>query len=366
MELTTLPFEEFVENRRAKAAKAKIPFSASIELTYGCNLNCLHCYNPTHRARDEVKTGEIFSILDQLAELGTYSISFTGGELLTRLDWLDILTHAREKGFSFFILTNATMITEEVACSLKALEPHQIDVSMYGASEETYEKVTRVKGSFKKFVRGVAWLKEKGIPFILKSIILTPNFHEAELMRRFSESMGVRFTYITEVNPRIGGSMEPLEYRISPRQDYELWRRYCVGPVLKEPAQKINSCHADQKAPFDCSCGKNSLSINPYGKMCLCLSMYYPQRDVKNGKVAQAWKYFVNYVESARPSPVYECHLCPVESECLRGPSDALLEMGDINACVPYHKEIATLKKEHYDRVVEAGENKKNNRATPA
>src|SRR3989442_11138766 len=88
-----------------KAAGQRMPVQAMIELTYGCNLRCVHCYNPTHQAKDELATAQITALIDQLAEAGGLHLAFTGGELFTRQDAFEIFAYAKSKGFAITIMT---------------------------------------------------------------------------------------------------------------------------------------------------------------------------------------------------------------------------------------------------------------------
>src|SRR5713226_7891868 len=92
-----------------KAAQHRVPIEAMFELTYGCNLRCVHCYNPTHRALpQELTTAEVFSILDQLADMDVLILTFTGGELFVRPDVFDIFEQAKRLGFLLELISNAT------------------------------------------------------------------------------------------------------------------------------------------------------------------------------------------------------------------------------------------------------------------
>jgi organic radical activating enzyme len=75
-------------------------YKMHLELTYRCNFRCVHCYNPTHGGgRSEMTTAEWVRALDQLAALGCYLITFTGGELFVRKDVVQILQAARHSYF---------------------------------------------------------------------------------------------------------------------------------------------------------------------------------------------------------------------------------------------------------------------------
>lgn len=351
--LETVSFDDYMERLHSGAKKEGVPVEATIELTYGCNLNCLHCYNPTHLARNETDTSQILFILSQLAKLGTCLVTFTGGEIFSRKDVFEILDHTRQKGMQFILLTNATLVTEEKADRLKQLNPYRVCVSLYGATEETYEKVTRVRGSFKKFVRGLDLLLRQKLLVELRSIILKDNLHEFESMRRFTENLGLRFDYASEINPRLDGSREPLQHRISPEEDLGLWRAFHGNDFLKKMARVASKCKAQVQGPFNCRCGKSSLVITPYGRMNLCLFNTFPQENILESSVPAGWKNLVNLVQKSQPTKSYVCSSCAVFDYCTRGPSDSFSEMGDVNACVPYQKEKAVLKKEYVEHLKE-------------
>ena len=325
---------------------------AMVELTYGCNLRCVHCYNPTHQAKNELTTEQVFQILDGLAAQGCLWVVFTGGALFTRRDSLAIMRYAKQRGLIFSILTNATLITPTLADQLKALEPYHLDISMYGATAETYEKVTHVPGSYAKFVSGVDLLREREIPILLKLVLMTLNVHELEAMREFALTRGIRYGISTEIHPKVDGSLEPLAYRLSPEQAFEIWRKFdgerqrngSLGSIPGE-AQEDSCWSAGQL--FDCLCGKSSAAITPYGKLNLCLSMQHPQYDLTTGSVAEGWQGLVDLVAQANPGPAYECGGCALAKLCRRGTMDGWLQQGVFDGpCIPYFKEVAKRKVE--------------------
>src|SRR3989441_13231347 len=119
--ITEIGQDQFWLALREKGAHQRVPVEAMIELTYGCNLRCVHCYNPTHQAKDELATAQLKALIDQLVEAGCLKLAFTGGEIFTRRDLSEILTYAKGKGFAITLLTNATLITTERADLIQAL-----------------------------------------------------------------------------------------------------------------------------------------------------------------------------------------------------------------------------------------------------
>ena len=358
-----MDFDQLMIRLRNKARAAPQIVQAMVELTYGCNLRCVHCYNPTHEAKNELTTEQVLRTLDELAAQGCLRVGFTGGELFTRRDALEIMRYAKSLGLIINILTNATMITPAIADQILALEPYQVDVSVYGATAGTYESVTRVPGSFARFVRGVDLLTERQVPVLLKLALMTLNVHEHEAMREFARARNLPYQVNTEIHPKVDGSLEPLAYRLPPEQAFEVWRQESGEKIRQRQTQHIavGSCRSEISTveeeacglaggAFHCRCGKTSAAVTPYGKLNLCLSIYHPQYDLTKGSLKEGWQQLVDLVASAKPGPTYECHQCPLTPHCTRGTGDSWLEQGVFDSsCIPYFREVAERKSKFLD-----------------
>ncbi len=344
--IESLEKSEFYLRLENQASEKRIPVKATMELTYGCNLRCVHCYNPTHKAKGELSTQDFYRIIDQLTQKGCFVISFTGGELFTRRDTFEILTYAKKKGIAIILLTNATLITPERADQIQALQPWRVDISIYGATPETYERVTGIPRSFGRFLEGVERLRERRVPLLIKMPAMTLNQHEVQQAKALVEGWGIKFIYSSEITPRQDGSLEPLRYRISPQEVIQLDQT--ILGEWQEEGEVEKECEA-KEGLFRCGCGKSSMAVTPYGEMNLCTNFPVPAYNLRTGSVSSGWKALVECVDSALPSPAYECPSCDVRDYCRQGPRDGLLERGDFSPCLPYFKELASLEKQIYE-----------------
>jgi MoaA/NifB/PqqE/SkfB family radical SAM enzyme len=133
-------------------------------------------------------------VLDEITEAGCLWLLFTGGEILVRKDFLDIYAHAKGKGLLINLFTNGVLVTEEIAAFLAGMPPFVIEISLYGSTPETYERITRVPGSFERCLRGIRLLKDRGLPLRLKTMVVTVNQHEIWEINRFvEEDLGLEF-----------------------------------------------------------------------------------------------------------------------------------------------------------------------------
>jgi len=328
-----------------KAAAARRPEGVTFELTYGCNLRCVHCYNPTHRALPhELTTSEIFSLLNQIADFGVLSVTFTGGEPSVRPDIGDILQYARRQGLMIHLMTNATRITTSFTGLLHEVGVSQINVSIYGATEAVYERMTAVPGSYRHFRQGLLNLAAASLPVVVRMPVTTINREEIQACRQLVESLHLKFQYCLEIMTTITGDRTPLQYRLAPEEkvlvDQEM-RSPRVTPASEE------TCSGSQ--PFiECACGQSRFAITPYGEMNLCTAFPLPRYDLRTGTVKEGWDILKRTVDQAHPSHRYECPTCEVRPHCRLGRSDAWLETGDMSSCLPHYKEWAQLEYRTY------------------
>lgn len=335
-----LDADEFLGLLSTKAATSRRPDGMTFELTYGCNLKCVHCYNPTHRALPhELTTSEIFTLLNQIADLGVLTVTFTGGEPSVRPDVGDILQCARRKGLMIQLMTNATRITTSFTDLLLEVGVSQISVSIYGATEAVYERMTGVAGSYRQFRQGLADLAAARLPVVVRMPVTTINCKEIQACRQLVESLQMKFQYCLEIMTTVTGDRTPLHYRLAPEEKVRIDQE--MLPHRGTLASK-ESCSGDQSF-IECACGQSRFAITPYGEMNLCTAFPIPRYDLRTGTVKEGWDILKHTVDQAHPSHRYECPTCEVRPHCRLGRSDAWLETGDTSSCLPHFKEWAEL-----------------------
>jgi radical SAM protein with 4Fe4S-binding SPASM domain len=342
--MNTLPIETFITSVTTNAAATRRPEGMTFELTYGCNLRCVHCYNPTHRMLPhELTTAEVCSILDQIADLGVLTVTFTGGEPSLRPDILPILRRARDRGFLLQLLTNATHVTSSFAEILREVGVTELYVSIYGATEHIYERMTCVPGSYAQFIQGLQHLGKARLPVAVRMPVTTINYLEVAACRALVEGMGFKFQYCFDITPRSDGDLSPLAYRLSPEAKMVLDRTLHppLPPILEE------SCWTSPNF-ISCACGHSRFAVTPYGEMNLCVAFPLPKYDLRTGTVKEGWDVLKQTVDQASPSHRYECPSCEARPHCRQGRSDAWLETGDMSSCLPHYKEWAQLEQRTY------------------
>src|SRR3954468_607417 len=198
--MATLSYGAFSAAFQERLSRGRLPLNGTIEVTRRCPLTCLHCYNNLAMDDAEARARELTfdehrRLLDDLADAGCLWLLYTGGEIFARRDFLDIYAHAKARGFLITLFTNGTLITPRIADYLAASRPFAIEITLYGRTRETYERLTGIPGSYDKCLRGFHLVRVRGLPLPLKTVAVTVNVHELQAMQSFAEELCVPFKY---------------------------------------------------------------------------------------------------------------------------------------------------------------------------
>jgi radical SAM protein with 4Fe4S-binding SPASM domain len=345
-----IAYGEFSERLHQKAASLHIPISGSIEVTQRCNLRCTHCYIPFSTRKGpqqpELSLSEIQHILDEIKEAGCMWLLLTGGEPLLRRDFPDIYTYAKRKGFILTLFTNGTLLTPRIADTLAEWRPFNIEITLYGYSQATYERITGVPGSHARCLRGIELLMERRLPLKLKTVLMTPNRDELGEMQTFAQSLGVEFHFDPIVNPVLDGSLLPTTLRLSPEEIVEV-EKADPGRARRWPEQFKQSMDFkfNDRKLYSCGAGKNSFHIDSFGKLCLCMTARDPNYDLRTGSFHQGWEEFIPKQRLLEYGEGYTCGSCDLRAACAQCPALAQLEHGNPEKRVEFICEVTHKRK---------------------
>lgn len=348
----TATYGEFSAQLHERFQGRRVPVEVSIEVTHRCPLECRHCYNnlpmsDVHARERELSFQEHVRLLDELVDLGCLWILYTGGEIFARKDFLDIYTEAKNRGFLVTLFTNGTMITPRIADHLAEYRPFNIEITLYGATRETYEALTRIPGSFDRCINGIRLLLERGLPLKLKTVPTSINYHEVYEMKRFAEQdLGVEFKFDPLVNPRTDCSQSPLAVRLTPEQAVALEFR---DPIRRAEYARLAQAELDADLPlspkkYTCGGGHNGCAIDPNGRMTICVLSHRDGYDLRSGSFQQGWDGRLKEIRSSNNRRETICTNCRIRSLCSMCPANGELEGGDAEAPVDFLCQVAHLR----------------------
>jgi radical SAM protein with 4Fe4S-binding SPASM domain len=335
-------------------------FSFDLELTARCNLNCRHCYinlPASDRAAQaqELSLAEIAHIADQAVELGAMWCLITGGEPLLRDDFADVYLMLKRKGLLVSVFTNATLIRPEHIALFKKYPPRDIEATIYGASKETFEGVTRRPGSFAAFKRGLDALVDAGVRVRLKAMALRSNLDDMEAIAafgrtrtkdfyRFDPQLHLRFDGDAARNEEIKGErLTPAEIVALERADE---KRFGAMQMKSETLINDDFTHIGCDHLFHCGAGNNSFSVGYDGTFRACSSLWASDTTVnlRQTSVRDAWENLIPAVRDLRSRDaeyLNTCRKCAIINLCLHCAAHAHLETGRMDGATPYFCEVA-------------------------
>ncbi|MFA5146332.1 MAG: radical SAM protein [Candidatus Omnitrophota bacterium] len=365
--MKNIRYLKFMRRLCVSNRKARRPLKAFFELTYRCNHRCVHCYNAAN-GEDELSREEVFSVLDQLARMGTIQIVFTGGEIFTRPDITDILLHSRRRGLHTMLMTNGSLITDRTAGMLRDIGISDVDISFLGSSRETFDSITQVEGSYDKVVSGVMALRLKGIVPVLKACAMKTNMEELADIFEMARRLGASFGFSPSVIPRLDLDKKPTFFRLTSEECLDIKNRLnllCRAKPLKPHLLKTRIRKEAKRYParttrddgrlFNCMAGNTTICINPYGEIKPCLILPQPAYSIRGSTVEEGWDKIKRFVDDIRPPEGWRCASCEYERWCAKCPAMAYLNSGDIFGCTDHLKESARAGKEKYEDSARAG-----------
>jgi radical SAM protein with 4Fe4S-binding SPASM domain len=337
----------------------RIPIRGAIEVTHRCNNRCVQCYNnlplkDKEARRKELTYEEHCRILDEISALGCLWLLFTGGEIFARKDFLDIYSYAKQKGLLVTLFTNGTLITPDIADYLMQYRPFAIEITLYGRTQQIYEQVTGIPGSFARCMQGIRLLLERELPLQLKSMAIASNKHELWDMKRFVEDeLGLEFKFDAIVNPRCDCSQSPLEVRLLPEEvvklDLQDPERIDAWRDLVERSNNSGNVPKNSKAIWQCSSGLNTFAIDPYGTLRMCVLSQNDGYDLRYGDFQEGWEKFLYKLRQKKISKQTKCLKCAIRDMCGLCPANAGLESLDEEEPVDFLCQVAHLRAYAFD-----------------
>ena len=337
-------------------------FGCDLDITARCNNNCRHCYinvspDDCHAKSLELSVEEISEIAHEAVYMGAMFVKISGGEPLLRDDFSDIYLMLKWMGFVVSVYTNATLVNDAHVQLFRKYPPCDIEVTVYGVTESTYENVTRRKGSFDSFMHGLNLLLDNGIKVRLKAMALRSNIHElgaiTEFCRartkdyfRFDSWLHLRYDGNPLRNEEIKSERLPYnEFVASEMGDTEK-RNVLINHCSEYIINKEHSIPNCDRPLLYCGAGNNKCAINHEGFFQLCSSLQHPEcrYDLRKGSLTEAYRSLVPKVRSMhsqRKDFVDRCGCCSIVNFCLWCPANSYLETGELDSPVDYFCEVA-------------------------
>lgn len=360
-------FELLLDKLSAQAAIKDIPLNGAFELTSRCSLNCKMCY--VHTSRDdagvvkrELTAQQWIKLAEDAREAGMLNLILTGGEVFVRQDFEEIYEHLARMGFSINLYSNATLIDEKKAKWLGRIPPAQMEITLYGASADTYERLCGNRDAYRAVIRNIDLLLSEGVNVELKTTVTYDNMKDYDELAEFAYKRGLLLSIVDYLYPARAAACTAEENRLSPedladflksteKTNIRLYGDSCDEHLSRESdtcQDKLFQELVDIKknsglktSAFRCNAGKSDFWITWDGRMQPCGVLEQPSALPLKSGFKKAWE-LIN--SGCKSIPLCrECYECSHIMYCDVCPAKLKSETGYFDKPAPYLCRLAQL-----------------------
>jgi len=340
----------------------RFPANGTFELTARCNLKCKMCLIRIDNKRmaelggRERTADEWIRMAREVCDAGTIGLLLTGGEPMLRPDFIEIYEAIAQMGFIITLYTNATLITPEIMEVLRKFPPHKIGITAYGASSETYEKVTGDAKAYHRMIEGVELLRQLPSKIIIRTTLIKDNLDDLDNITQWAFKMGKDIEFNVSrvvIKPVRGGIAHVEDCRLTPEQNVAMLVKrkmdFIINPLKKyieeNPPQPkegnetkrntedpIASINEKKLTLYGCDAGMNAYTITWDGKLVGCQLLGDCWTEPFEDGFEAAWKQFPDKVKL--PPVSEECIGCKLS--CNACPATRLAETGSMGELPEY------------------------------
>ena len=330
------------------AARNRRPVSGTLELTPLCNLNCEMCY--IHLTPGELEqrgrlrpAADWLRLGEELAEAGVLFLLLTGGEPLLYPGFQEVYLGLKKLGMILTVNTNGTLIDEEWANFFAAHKPRRVNITLYGAGEDSYEKLCHGPGGYEKTMRGIRLLKERGVDVKLNGSITKLNLADTQAIYQIARELALTVHKDAYLLPGLRDRQLPYEAqaRLTPeaaaraaletrKAEYpEGYAEYC-----REMLEQIQAPEPAYSHRSDCQAGCSSFAVGWDGAMRPCVSFRESSVNVFETGFESGWARIVEEMEERRVNP--KCTRCSLRPLCMTCPAAVHWETGRYDGLSDY------------------------------
>lgn len=362
---------QIVEYLSRKADIRRVPLSGALEISPICNMDCKMCYvkmtkEQMNKAGRKTTFDEWIDLAKQAKEMGTLFLLITGGEPFLDKDFKKLYIELYNMGFIISINSNATLIDEKQVEWLSKYKPRCVNVTLYGASNETYKELCNNPKGFDQATRGIKLLKEAGIQVKINASITQYNQHDIEKIHEFGKENDLVVQAGTYMYPPLRRDKNSIgkNDRLTPqeaaknfikvrkcRMNEERFKKYIEGMQNGFSSDKDDECSVLEQGEFmKCRAGVSTFWITWDGRMMACGMMNEPVEYPIKTSFEEAWKNIVKKRDEIR-LPL-KCANCEDKQICNACAATSYTETGLVSGVPTYMCEMTKYIKEEVDKIM--------------
>jgi mycofactocin radical SAM maturase len=302
------------------------PICLTWELTYACNLACVHCLSSSGR-RDprELTTDECKAVIDEFQRMQVFYVNIGGGEPTVRRDFWELVDYATAHDVGVKFSTNGSRITPEIAQRLATSDYVDVQISLDGATAEVNDAV-RGRGSFDTALAAMKNLNDAGFADFKLSVVCTRhNISQLDDFKAIADRYGAQLR-LTRLRPSGRGADVWDELHLLPAQQRELyeWLVAHGEDVLTGDSFFHLSAFGESLPGLNlCGAGRVVCLIDPVGDVYACpfaIHESFLAGNVRDaGGFSHVWRESDLFHELRAPQSAGACHSCGHFDSCRGG-----------------------------------------------
>lgn len=250
-------------------------------LSYTCNMHCEHCF--VSKKKDKLSTNDIKKLIDKLYEYGLVMVYYTYGEPLLARNFSEVCQYVKRKGLVQILMTNGSLISQEVLCDIKENNISNIFISIDDINHEEHDLNRGVDGAYEKALSAIRMCKKAGLKVGISTTITSKNVNHFDKI--YALALEEEVNIISFLRERKHGQLVPLTKEQMTKYQNILYRCMTSGnsiglnfhdpslrPWLKDLYDGGHiSRNTYNKYDVMCSCHKETtISIAPDGSISAC------------------------------------------------------------------------------------------------
>lgn len=321
------------------------------EITFACNLRCIHCGTAAGKMRsDELTTKEALDLIDELAGLGTEEITLSGGEPLLRKDWQQLAEHTKQQGMKVYMVSNGYSFNKRVIEDLDRLQLNRIAVSLDG-TEKTHNYIRQRPDAYERAIDAFKMMQDNGnIEYCAISQVSGINLDELDYIRDSLVDLGCGLWRI-QMTTATGRMAEHDDSVLSvdnfPTFIDKILELQEAGGIKVDVGENIGfyGCKGsklrDGRPYFGCYAGQFGAGIESNGNIKGCLSMpeYLVEGNIRDSSFTEIWDNPDNFSYNRKftnETPLGFCRECRYMPLCRGGCTTTSFGISGSRANSPY------------------------------
>jgi len=299
--------------------------SLHIELTSRCNERCIHCYIPHENKTIDIEPSLFYDVLDQCRDMGVLDLTFSGGEALMHPHFCDFLRKAKEYDFSVGVLSNLTLLNDEMLSVLTQGVLSNVNVSLYSMTPEVHDSITKLPGSFEKTKSNILKLIDHDVPVQISCPVMKQNKDSVTDVLEWGHEHKCRVINDYMIMARYDHTTDNLQHRLSVEEAGKVIEDIMAhdviyqGKILAPDFESISVDNKDVSEDTVCGVCNTYLCLVANGNVYPCSGWQgYIVGNVKETPLQGIWDNSpkVKYLRGIRMKDFPKCLSCEDRGFC--------------------------------------------------